>query len=124
MKIVPIEIMKIVPIEIKFKTLYENRHLYTDDNNYNSLIISNLINKKIKLLDVETYKRIDKDYKIKIYNSSGFYNFLLNNTGMLNICLLETRLENGIKLYSWQDIEKHYNNSIPDEAFDILTIVE
>ena len=55
--------MKIVPIELNFQTLYDNCHLYTDDNNYNSLVISNLINKKIELLDVETYKQIDEDYK-------------------------------------------------------------
>ena len=33
-------------VSIPLLLLYEHRHLYTDDSQYNSLIISNLINKK------------------------------------------------------------------------------
>ena len=126
--------MNIVPIKISGKLLYENRHLYTDDSHYNSLIISNLINKKIELLDVETYKHLGEDYKMKIYNLNIFYNFILNNTGLFSICLFKTvktdsfgvveRLENDIKFYSWQDLVKKYKNLLFDVVFDILTIVE
>ena len=121
--------MKIVPIKISGKVLYENRHLFTDDVHYNSLIISNLINKKIELLDIETYKQIDEDSKMEIYNLNIFYNFILDNTGLFSICLFKTdsfgvveRLENDIKFYSWQDLYKKYKNLLA-VVFDVLTIV-
>ena len=38
--------MDIIPIEINFSTLnnlYEHRYLFTDDFQYNSLVVSNII---------------------------------------------------------------------------------
>lgn len=51
--------------------LYENRHLYTDDVKYNSLIVSNLFNKQIKLLDFDTYALLDDYYKLNLYRIIG-----------------------------------------------------
>ena len=51
--------MNIVSIKVDVKLLYENRHLYTDDSHYNSLVVSNLINKKIDLLDFVKYNALD-----------------------------------------------------------------
>ena len=59
--------MNIVPIEIKIKILYENRHLLTDDVQYNSLIVSNIINQDIMLLDNKLYDKLDDIIKKKIY---------------------------------------------------------
>ena len=47
--------MEVVAINVDIKVLIDNRHLYTDDVKYNSLIVSNLCNKKINLLDFDTY---------------------------------------------------------------------
>lgn len=46
------EKMEVVGIDVDVKVLVENRHLYTDDVKYNSLIVSNLFNKQINLLDL------------------------------------------------------------------------
>ena len=62
--------MKIVPIKIDTKTLYENRHLYTDDTQYNSLIFSNLLNKNINLLDMQSFDTLDKEYRKQIYENN------------------------------------------------------
>ena len=59
--------MNIVPIEIKFKALYEHRHLLTNDVKYNSLIVSNIINQDIMLLDNKLYDKLDDIIKKKIY---------------------------------------------------------
>ena len=121
--------MNIVPIKIKLNTLYENRHLFTDDSHYNSLIISNAINTKVNLINVEYYNTLDDDYKMKIYNLNIFYNFILNDTGLFSICLFKTdsfgeieRLGNDIKFYRWQDLYKKYKNLLV-VVFDVLTIV-
>lgn len=42
--------MYIVSIQIPNKTIYDNRHLLTDDRLYNSLVISNIINQDSMLL--------------------------------------------------------------------------
>lgn len=69
--------MKIVPIEIKFQTLYENRHLLSDDIHYNSLIISNIINRNVELFDIKKVVEINEhqqnelmktlDYNMDLY---------------------------------------------------------
>lgn len=126
--------MNIVPIKISGKLLYENRHLFTDDVHYNSLVISIAINMKVNLINVEYYNEyyntLDDDYKMKIYTSNDYYNFILNTTGLFRICLLKIdsygvaeRLENDIKIYGWQDLVKKYKNLLSDVVFDVLTIV-
>lgn len=74
--------MKIVPIKIDTKKLYEHRHLYTDDVEYNSLIISNLLNKNINLLDMQSFNALDNEYKKQIYEDThrgGFFTEIFTN---------------------------------------------
>ena len=84
--------MKVQPVKIEFKILYEHRHLYTDDVQYNSLIISNLINQSIMLINIDTYEKLDGEYKRaiainaactlennhKILFKDGFYQLYIN----------------------------------------------
>ena len=63
----PIKRNKIVPFKIDVKLLYENRHLFTDDVHYNSLVISNLINQSINLIDMQSYDDLDLEHKKNIW---------------------------------------------------------
>ena len=75
--------MKIVPIEIKLKTLLINCHLFSNDVRYNSLIISNAINKHIKLIDIYDYNQLSCDYKSNMFNNIKTYPiFILAKTGV------------------------------------------
>lgn len=63
--------MKIVTIKISVKTLYENRHLLTDDVEYNSLLLSNIFNQSIKLFDKKTYDNLNLDHQIQIIKETN-----------------------------------------------------
>ena len=65
--------MKIVPIEIKFKLLYEHRHLFTDDSQYDSLIVSNILNTKLKLLDIVSFDHLDDTSKMELFKNYNTY---------------------------------------------------
>ena len=74
--------MNIVPIKIEFKTLYEHRYLYTDDSQYNSLIISNLINKNVILMDVHNYHALDDNIKQYVFDKNQRFNYVLSKDGL------------------------------------------
>ena len=75
--------MNIEPIKIDIKILYDNRHLYTDDSHYNSLVISNLINQSINLIDVKVYDELDIKHKRKLYESNVLsFNYILVKDGL------------------------------------------
>lgn len=123
--------MKIVPVKIKFKTLYEHRHLFTDDSHYNSLIISNAINMKVNFIDVEDSNKLDHDVK---YNKDDVYsNCILDKNGLYELMYYPSCEWDGeiyeerhvINLYSWQDLNNWQDHkSFSNELFNILAIVE
>ena len=117
--------MKIVPIEINFKSLYENRHLYTDDSHYNSLVISNAINTKVNLINVDYYNTLDDDSKYHIYE---YYNkkcnCIFNKNGLYVLGFDEIRLCFDIVHFSWKYYYLSCDIDIDVLLFDILTIVE
>ena len=117
--------MKIVPIKIKFKTMYENRHLFTDDVKYNSLIISHASNMKINFIDVDYYNTLDNDSKYHIYE---YYNkkcnCIFNKNGLYVLGFDEIRLCFDIVHFSWKCYYLSYDIDIDVLLFDILTIVE
>ena len=112
--------MKIVPVEIEFKTLYENRHLFTEDVHYNSLVISNLINQSINLIDVKVYDNLDIKHKRKLYESNALaFNYILVKNGLY---ILEGNdVDSMIPLkdcfIAWKDCD------IDEQYIYILTIV-
>ena len=117
--------MKIVPIQIKFKVLYENRHLFTDDVKYNSLIISNAMNMKVNLITVEYYNTLDDDGKYHIYEyNNKQVNCIFNKNGLYvlgvddNICL---RFD--VVFFSWEYYHLSFD-MVEYLLFDILTIIE
>lgn len=67
--------MKIVPIKIKLEVLLNNCHLFSNDVSYNSLIISNAINKNIKLIDIYNYNQLSCDYKNNMFNTFNTFKF-------------------------------------------------
>ena len=112
--------MKIVPIKISVKLLYEHRHLFTDDVKYNSLIISNAINTNVNLINVECYNKLDHYVKNVIYaDNKNDYVFILDKKGLYELMyypscewggnIYEERHD--IYLYSWQDLNKKYNKT-------------
>ena len=80
--------MKIVPIKIKLNTLYENRHLFTDDSHYNSLVISNAIDTNVNLITVDYYNQLEHDIKYAIYadnKDNHNYIFILDKNGLYRL---------------------------------------
>ena len=74
--------MNIVPIKIDVKSLYENRHLFTDDVHYNSLVTSILINEPIKLVSLEYFINLDVSVKEKIIHDTLSFNYILDKDGL------------------------------------------
>ena len=52
--------------KIEYKTIYDNRHLFTDNCQYNSLVLSNLIDESIRLVSLEYFINLDTSVKKKI----------------------------------------------------------
>lgn len=107
--------MKIVPILIKSKLLYEHRHLFTDDIQYNSLIISNIINQDIMLLDNKLYDKLDDSIKKKIY-----FKYIIHKDGLT--CYFYNKLTSTCnkEFNTW---EQEMRWEVPERTFNILTIV-
>ena len=110
--------MNIVPIEIRGKLLYEHRHLYTDDVEYNSLVISNLINQDIILLDRYIYSILDNDIKKKLYIDSN-NNYVLVKNGLCYQCINTNATSYYLFLYTWE-----FNRKYSSRYINILTIVK
>ena len=51
--------MKIVAKEFPCFLIYENRQLFCNEVEYNSLCLSNLMGYNVDLLDIEDYKKLD-----------------------------------------------------------------
>ena len=113
--------MKIVSSLLKFKLLYENRHLYTDDVHYNSLVISNIINQNIKLLDIEEYYMLNYDYKLQLYNTTPYVNYILNKNGLYHI---EQRTLNSKTISKNMIVNWEANILRLSEYIDIYTVVD
>ena len=116
--------MKIVPIEIKFQTLYENRHLLTDDVEYDSLLVSNFLNTKIKLLDIVSFINLDDTSKIEIfknYNTVGYYHIISHH----NIHDLYGPEPNCYGCWGWEEYKEYNDNECYDklDIIDILVIL-
>ena len=93
--------MNIELIEIKIKLLYENRHLFTDDIHYNSLVISNLINKKVELFDIKKVVEINEHQQNELMKTLD-YNmdlYVLEKQVLLaiNIMIIFNNIETKIK---------------------------
>ena len=116
--------MDIVPIKVDIKTLYENRYLYTDDSHYNSLVISNAINTKVNLINVEYYNTLDDDSKHHIYE---YYNkkcnYIFTKNGLYVIRVDGIRLHFDVVFFSWEYYHLSFD-MVEYLLFDILTIVE
>ena len=52
--------------KLEYKPIYDNRHLITDDFQYNSLVLSNLIDESIRLVSLEYFINLDNSVKKKI----------------------------------------------------------
>lgn len=118
----PIKRNKIVPFKIDVKLLCDNRHLFTDDVHYNSLIISNLINQSINLIDVNVYDNLDIKHKIKLYESNTVsLNYILVKDGLYILVEDTYNLDSMIPLkdcfIAWEDCD------IDAQYIYILTIV-
>ena len=100
--------------------------MYTDDVEYNSLIISNLLNKKINLLDMLSFNTLDNEYKKQIYEDThrgGFFTEIFTKRGLCHIYYNDkSRITfRDTIVTTWETMEY-----IPDylvRLVDILTIV-
>ena len=59
-------------VSIALLLLYEHRHLFTDDSQYNSLVLSHSLNEKIELLDIKKYESFNDDMKKELYTKIYF----------------------------------------------------
>ena len=108
----------------------EHRHLFTDDVHYNSLIISNLINKKIELLDFGKYNALDGHDQWELFiKHPNHYNGILFKDGILRLsvhigCLIinELQYEHSNDVITWEHCEFFEFDS--DAKVGILAIVE
>ena len=121
---------KIVPIKVDLKILYENRHFFTNDVGYNSLIISNAINTKVNLINVECYNKLDHDFKYNIYAvNKDDYIFILDKNGLYKLIYYNdfewggNYEEHYIEHYNWKSFCSLYNDVYNYTFFKILTIV-
>ena len=115
--------MNIVPVKIEFNTLYENRHLFTDDTQYNSLIISNLINQSIILIDIQVYDDLDIEHKRLLYERNTIsFNYILVKDG---VYILEVYAAGSmIHMIPLTDCYIDWKNCDKEQQYlDILTIV-
>ncbi len=108
--------MKVQPVKIEFKTLYEHRHLYTDDVQYNSLMVSNLINKKIELLDYANYNALANNIKQQyVFETNPRFNYILSKDGLYR--QQGVIFSYSLKFYHWEDTGR------TTQTVDILTIL-
>lgn len=54
------------------KILYNNRHLFTDDVQYNSLVLYNLTNQNLHLVSVKTFEYMSFSEKTELFQSQSF----------------------------------------------------
>ena len=108
--------MKIVPIKVKL--LYENRHLLSDGRQYNSLVISNLINKNIELFDIKKVVEINEHQQNELMKTLN-YNmelYVLEKQVFLAINIMiifdsiETKIKNVIRIDELNNLDDSINN--------------
>ena len=105
--------MKIVPISIKFKVLYENRHLFTDDSHYNTLVISNAMNTKVNLINDEYYNNLDNDSKYNVYEYNNKQcNCIFNKNGVYVSGFDDIRLYFDVVYFSWDYYYLSYHSHL------------
>lgn len=110
--------MKIVPFKIDTKTLYDNRHLLTDDIHYNSLVISNLINKNIELFDIKKFVEINEHQqnelmKTLVYNMDLYVlekQVLLAINIMIIFNIIEAKIKDVIRIDELNNLDNSINN--------------
>ena len=109
----------IQPIKLNARLLYDNRHLYTDNCQYNSLILFNIFNKPINLLDMKLYRKVKYHLDTKaeiidlyIFDKDGLY----RKYGMESFDL--------IKWDILPQITNIYNMTYLDDFVYVLTIIK
>ena len=71
-------------VSIPLLLLYEHRHLYTDDCQYNSLLLSSLIKKDIELIDIKFYSDRQLSDKIAFHEKYEIISiYFFNNEGVI-----------------------------------------
>ena len=118
--------MKIVPIKIDTKTLYENRHLLSDDIHYNSLVISNLINKNVELFDIKKVVEINEHQQDELMKSLDYTMdvYVLEKQVLLAINIMiifnniEAKIKDVIRIDRIDDL-----NNLDDSINNIIILV-
>lgn len=77
-------------INIRFDYVFDNRHLFTDDNKYNSKFLSMLLGKEIKIVDDRNimFEEMQKQYDFCIlfqHKKVLHFNILYNNVPHLRV---------------------------------------
>ena len=75
--------LKIVYVDMKL--LYNNRHLFTDDVQYNSLVLSNLTNQTLHLVPVKTFEYMSFSEKNELFHSQSVISInFIQQKGLIN----------------------------------------
>lgn len=102
-------------ISISLLLLYEHRHLFTGDSQYNSLLLSSLIQKDIELIDINLYFALELLDKIELhekYEIASIYFF--NSKGVIKCDYIQNyhkKHEYYIinVYYAWYEIKIQYD---------------
>lgn len=71
-------------VSIPLLLLYEHRHLFTDNCQYNSLLLSSLIQKDIELIDIKLYSALELSDKIAFHEKYEMITiYFFNNGGVI-----------------------------------------
>lgn len=75
--------LKIVYVDMKL--LYNNRHLFTDDVKYNSLVLSNLTNQTLHLVPVKNFECMSFSEKNELFQSLSVNSIkFIQKLGLIN----------------------------------------
>lgn len=75
--------LKIVYVDMKI--LYNNRHLFIDDVQYNSLVLSNLTNQNLQLVPVKNFEYMSFSEKTELFQSQSVISInFIQKKGLIN----------------------------------------
>lgn len=104
--------LKIVYVDMKI--LYNNRHLFTDDVQYNSLVLSNLTNQTLHLVSVKTFEYMSFSEKNELFQSQSFISIsFIQKKGLIRFILIKYTQEYrkfSNRYIAWYEIPLEYEH--------------
>ncbi len=113
--------MKIVAKKISCFLIYEHRQLFSNEVEYNSLYLSNLMGYNVDLLDIEDYKKLDIKTRHQIlinHNIKSTYIHFISGSGIIVLIYTDNISVN----YTWDEFFYYFVRYKPNSY--IITIIK